>query len=116
MLKFKNICKTQYYDIFSEKVKGNQNELLTKSALQSQCKDFENFEMDVLASFQISCSKNKDPVDDNSWKYEITKYLFEVANSSENVLNWWKSHETIFPILSNMARNLLALSATSALE
>ncbi|CAH1110714.1 unnamed protein product [Psylliodes chrysocephalus] len=102
------------YDSEADDVVIQQNELLTKSAFRSQCKDSENFDIDVIAFFQISCSKIPDLVDENSWKYEITKYFSEGrANSSGNVLNWWKRHEAVFPI-SKMARNFLIISAPSA--
>ncbi|CAH1114434.1 unnamed protein product [Psylliodes chrysocephalus] len=102
------------YDSEANDVAIQENELLTKSAFQSQCKDSENFDIDVKAFFQTSCSKIANLVDENSWKYEITKYSSEGrANSSENVLNWWKRHETVFPMFK-MARNFIAISATSA--
>ena len=31
-----------------------------------------------------------------------------------NVLKWWKSHESNYPTLAKMARNYLAIPATSA--
>ena len=45
---------------------------------------------------------------------EITTYfLLPVARENKNPLNWWKSKQEIFPILSILARKYLGIPATS---
>jgi len=47
----------------------------------------------------------------SSIKYELQKYLEEEldTNVNLNILNWWKINSCRFPILSNIARELLAM-------
>jgi hypothetical protein len=45
---------------------------------------------------------------------EITTYfLLPIARENKNPLNWWKSKQEIFPILSIIARKYLGIPATS---
>ncbi|CAH1113456.1 unnamed protein product [Psylliodes chrysocephalus] len=105
------------YDSEADDAAIQQNELLTKSALQTQCKDSENFDIDVIAFFQTSCSKNPDQINiPGNMKLQNIYLKAGLANSSENVLNWWKRHETVFPILSKMGRNFLALATSTSIK
>lgn len=48
---------------------------------------------------------------------EVMKYLAlpqVIATDGFNVLNWWKDHQALFPNLAKMARQYLALPASSA--
>lgn len=48
------------------------------------------------------------------WRREFDDYLcFNRATSSENILTWWRQHEKRFPTLASMARDFLAIQATS---
>jgi len=43
-------------------------------------------------------------------KYELQKYLEEeLGETTLNILHWWKMNSCRFPILSNIARELLAM-------
>ncbi|CAF4842459.1 unnamed protein product [Pieris macdunnoughi] len=45
---------------------------------------------------------------------ELEEYLSKPrAASSEDILEWWRTHETEYPILSKMARDFLSIPATS---
>ncbi|GBP82552.1 Zinc finger BED domain-containing protein RICESLEEPER 3 [Eumeta japonica] len=45
---------------------------------------------------------------------ELEEYLRKPrAASSEDILEWWRTHETEYPVLSQMARDFLSIPATS---
>lgn len=45
---------------------------------------------------------------------ELEEYLRKPRTaSSEDILDWWRTHETEYPILSKMARDFLSIPATS---
>lgn len=62
--------------------------------------------------------------DDNIWQWkkkpklnetEIDRYLKQpTADRNVDTLAWWKLHENEFPFLASMARDYLAIPATSA--
>jgi hAT family C-terminal dimerisation region len=59
--------------------------------------------------FQITENSTSSAIAD-----EITTYfLLPVARENKNPLNWWKSKQEIFPILSIIARKYLGIPATS---
>jgi len=59
--------------------------------------------------FQITGNSTSSAIAD-----EITTYfLLPVARENKNPLNWWKSKQEIFPILSIIARKYLGVPATS---
>lgn len=48
------------------------------------------------------------------WKAEFEEYLLlALANRNQNILEWWKVHEKVFPTLSQMAKDLFSIMATS---
>ena len=50
-----------------------------------------------------------------AWRYEIDKYLSEPpADSSEDILEWWKRNESVFPGLAIMVKDFLSTPASSA--
>ena len=45
---------------------------------------------------------------------ELREYLSKPrAPSSEDILKWWRAHETEYPTLSKMARDFLSIPATA---
>ncbi|VEN46169.1 unnamed protein product, partial [Callosobruchus maculatus] len=49
-----------------------------------------------------------------AWCYEIEKYIPDPrADSTEDILEWRKRHECIFPNLAAMAKDFLATPASS---
>jgi len=50
-----------------------------------------------------------------SQKSEIINYFSEprIVNPEEDILKWWKTNQTRFPVLSKIARDYLAAQATS---
>lgn len=51
---------------------------------------------------------------DNEVAFEIKSYKMKQASQNVNVLQWWRRHQHEFPLLSTLARSLLAIPATSA--
>lgn len=61
-----------------------------------------------LISKHIDCSRNLQTID-----AELKKFR-EIMNDDDNVLDYWKKNDHIFPNLSSVARILLALPLTTA--
>lgn len=69
----------------------------------------ERREQKIKKVFQITENSTSSAIAD-----EITTYfLLPVARENKNPLNWWKSKQEIFPILSIIARKYLGIPATS---
>ena len=48
------------------------------------------------------------------WEKEINRYLeSQRADSDCDILEWWKNHSKVYPVLSRMARDILCVQATS---
>lgn len=48
------------------------------------------------------------------WRKEIDFYLSHpCADADEDVLDWWKKNENLYPTLALMARDFLSIQATS---
>lgn len=72
----------------------------------------EEFDIDLLSLFKKSPDNQNDEA---AWRYELDKYLTEPrAEGFEDILEWWKKHEGIFPNLAIMAKDFLSTPATSA--
>ncbi|GES96631.1 zinc finger BED domain-containing protein 1-like [Rhizophagus clarus] len=63
---------------------------------------------------------NSDIVEEESSQIEVdytdeitTYFLLPVARENKNPLDWWKSKQEIFPVLSIIARKYLGIPATS---
>jgi adenylate kinase len=53
--------------------------------------------------------------EETNLKKEMNRYeSYSYASKEENVLKWWKRHENILPLLSNIAKKVLAIPASSA--
>lgn len=61
-----------------------------------------------LISKHIQCSRSSQTID-----AELKKFR-EVTNDADNVLDFWKKSEHVFPNLSSVARILMALPLTTA--
>ena len=63
---------------------------------------------DIFVEFKASISISR------TSKSELERYLSsELADESINPLLWWKANSSIYPTLSRMARDFLAVEATS---
>lgn len=102
--KFEEIFKANYFD-------KSQNDLqnsIPEPAL-SPTKEENEFDLDITYLFKKADNDNL-----QSWKYEIEKYLNEPrSEDSENILDWWRRHENVYPSLSKMAKDFLGTPATS---
>ena len=48
-------------------------------------------------------------------RLEMEKYeLFSLQSKECNVLQWWKQHENVLPLLARLARRVLVIPASSA--
>lgn len=81
-------------------------------------------EQDVEDTVPIASSTEEDEINLNAlyvqnqrpshWKNEITEYLNSPqATQDVNILSWWKTHQELYPILAQMARDYLAIMASS---
>ncbi|KAL8140058.1 hypothetical protein V2J09_006079 [Rumex salicifolius] len=73
------------------------------------CMDFTKL---MTARFQIDVGSD----DINEKKTELDKYLEEAREADVedfNILNWWRDNQKRYPILSKMARDVLAIPVTS---
>ena len=53
--------------------------------------------------------------EETNMKIEMNRYeSYSYASKDENILKWWKQHENILPLLSNIAKTVLAIPASSA--
>ena len=56
---------------------------------------------------------DEDPV--NKLKSEMIKYeSFSLSHREGNILYWWKTHSSLLPMLSRIARTILAIPSSSA--
>lgn len=52
--------------------------------------------------------------DRENWRKEIDEYcLSKRAEGIQDILEWWRKNEAIYPNLSKMARDFLSIQATS---
>lgn len=105
--KFEEIFKASY---FNKSENDLQNPIPEPAPALSLEKEDNEFDLDITYLFKKANN------DDNSesWKYEIEKYLNEPrTENSENILDWWRKHENVYPSLSKMAKDFLGTPATS---
>ncbi|KAL8170406.1 hypothetical protein V2J09_022210 [Rumex salicifolius] len=81
--------------------------------LSASCSvDYMDFTKLMTARFQIDVGSD----DINEKKTELDKYLEEAREADVedfNILNWWRDNQKRYPILSKMARDVLAIPVTS---
>ena len=60
-------------------------------------------------------SDDEDGDNNDALTKEFNKYeMFSLAPGSVNILEWWKTHEKILPILSKIAKTILTIPCSSA--
>lgn len=66
-------------------------------------------------SFLRSLIEKHSGVANGNFEMEISKYLLLADSTAEiNPVTWWRANQRIFPTLSQLARNILGIPATSA--
>ena len=70
--------------------------------------------VDILSKVSISSSQCVAVNNEERTQEELTRYLqVPSPDMKSNPLDWWKAHQTQFPILSNLAKKYLSICATS---
>lgn len=96
---FKKMLKNKYYDKFCD----------TSEELEMPVKrrKLDTGLLDLKCIYQ-----NRSEVVD--WQAELNEYLDSpCASEDADILEWWRAHEKVYPILSKMAKDLLCIQATS---
>ncbi|XP_051170278.1 uncharacterized protein LOC127287402 [Leptopilina boulardi] len=108
--KFEEIYRTKYYESSETKENTEIEETLEANAESNEDEDI--LDLDSFYENQIRNPKTK--TNRNQWKHEINMYLAEKrAEKDVDILEWWKMHEKSFKSLAKMARDYLAIQATS---
>lgn len=97
---FEKIFKTEYVK------ETEQNE---KNSDSNSDDSGDEYTKNVNALYSSSNSKKR------NWQRELDNYLqLGRVNRDVDIIDWWKKNETCFPQLAKMARDLLAICASSA--
>lgn len=100
--KFKEVFKT-YYDKYS----SYQNARVEHTTKIRKIRTKSSIQFDVLFATEESFS---------DWELEADSYLDSKRSPPDvDVLQWWKDHESTYPIVSRMARDILCVPATSVI-
>ncbi|KAM3246221.1 hypothetical protein P3L10_007988 [Capsicum annuum] len=103
--------------LFEHYVKKSKNFSSTShSENSSSVSGYGNFQRREIMRTKQQFEKHKEISGGSSSKSELEKYLAEeIEPDSENfvILGWWKVNEPRFPILAEMARDVLAISISS---
>lgn len=103
---FEEVFKKNYFNKSDVSYKPMEN---SKKDKVYDSVDME-FDLDITCLFK----KEENIVHSEFWRNEIQRYLSEPrANNSEDILDWWRRHENIYPTLPKMAKDFLATPATS---
>lgn len=110
---FEDIFRAKYFRADSQPEPIFQSSVPSASSTHpSEHSGAEKFDIDLLSLFSRKSIHTKDGM---AWRYEIDKYISDPrADSSEDILEWWKRHECIFPNLATMAKDFLPTPASSA--
>lgn len=93
--RFKNIFRYQYYN---------------KNVIESDAESSQNSAEEEFVEFKSVYAPQKKV----SWESEINKYLTSPrANYKTNILQWWADNKKEYPILSQMARDILGTTAST---
>ena len=105
--KFRDLLRNEYSKLetdSSQEVAASTN---TKGD-DGDKEDEDDFSID-FDTFYVKAPKNNN----ESWEFEINNYLNSPrSNASTNILSWWKNNEEIYPRISKIAKNILAIMAT----
>ncbi|KAM3268732.1 hypothetical protein P3S67_030696 [Capsicum chacoense] len=103
--------------LFEHYVKKSKNFSSTShSENSSSVSSYGNFQRREIMRTKQQFEKHKEISGGSSSKFELKKYLAEeIEPDSEKfvILGWWKVNEPRFPILAEMARDVLAISISS---
>lgn len=98
---FEEIFKAEYYNELSNDM---QDPVLS---VVEETTNVDEFELDINCLF-------KKAITSKTWRHEIDRYLSEPrADNNDDILDWWKRHENVYPSLAKMARDFLGTPATS---
>lgn len=116
--KFTNLSKLEQVKQRCSKYKQEINTTAQITDEQTNVAEvsFNTFAMDILADYaetvEVSASLEQE---DPAVEKEIREYMQEKAPLiTVNILNWWSERIGQFPLLSNLARFVLAIPASSA--
>ncbi|XP_074573505.1 zinc finger BED domain-containing protein RICESLEEPER 1-like [Curcuma longa] len=107
---------SRLYDCYMQQQGSSSS---TTSSNQNSCSPM-NIDLDQIATtgsslaFEFAKEIEKNHSCEN--KSELTKYLEEPCEkdaASFDILQWWKNHSVIYPVLSQLARDVLAIPVSS---
>lgn len=97
--KFEQLFKTEYYSDVLDKTPSNST-----SYTQDKYEDLSFFN-------SVYLDESNAP---STWRNELTKYYESPrVPRNINILDWWKTHESVYPNLARMARDILSILASS---
>ena len=92
----------------------HQAEKATEVAEEPRSKKKKNNEEETAMSFLLGATSTQSTEEDNSGKGEFERFKKEPQlHHDENALVWWKTNQERFPVIANVARQLLCVPATS---
>lgn len=95
---FKKMYKEIYYNKFLEK-----DQEIPKKRMRE---DSDLLDLKSIYANRDTCVPN--------WEKEINEYIeAPCASDCTDILNWWRDHQNVYPILAKMAKDVLAIMATS---
>ena len=96
--RFEKLFTTQYY-LESEMAPAPENSLSLAESME-----------DPLGFSKVYSSNESTP----SWKMELNEYTqSRTANYGDNILEWWKKNQGVYPNLARMARDILGITPTT---
>lgn len=106
-----------FFDIFNKEYAHNniENNNYTNPTSSTSSIPKNEFDIDFSELFLQSTYSSTSSASETTYNTEIGDYFStkQVSHNEKDIITWWKNHETIFPFLSKMTRDVLATSATS---
>lgn len=109
---FENIYRTQYFDLATSHNAPVCNQDQPSTSNVGPREKIDNvFGDDAIDLGSLFASAQ---MEDVYWRKELDVYLGQPrATGDVNILEWWRVHETNFPLLASMAKDFLCIQATS---
>lgn len=104
----------KFEDIYKVYFHQSEGQSSSETALAEQGRENPGPEKsDFVIDFDVLYAVNPTPAE-GEWMQELQKYYsIPRCNKDTDILQWWRTHASEFPILSLMARDLLSIPATS---
>lgn len=95
-----------------QNLENNNNNIEKPQGTKRKMKDMEEWLDDVIFIKKTTSNRERDPVTQS--KKEVENYLnCELSSNDETILEWWRDNEIFFPQLAIIAKQMLAIPASS---